>query len=389
MPDVNALHLSLTDFSNASRVIKETRSLTAAGVFDHIYIVALHRSGLGLAERESISDQVTLHRLVLSSRRLGVSLFAYALMYLEFAFTVGRLFRGRQIRCVNAHSLAILPVAWLLARWWSAKLVFDAHELETETNGLKGRRQRVSRWLERTLIHRCDLIIVVGESIADWYADAYQMERPVVVFNAPALQYYPDSSRLREQLELDPGQRILLYQGLLTTGRGVEVALEYFANRKSSDLVMVFMGYGPLWELVRQASSNCSLIHGVPAVPPDEVLQYTASADYGIAFGGNVCLSYDLSMPNKLFEYLMAGLPVIVSPLQEMARFVEQHACGVVAEGFDADSLDQSIDKLLSQDRETLSAAARKAAQENAWERQADKLEMAYLQADIGKATLN
>ncbi len=389
MSDFNALHLSLTDFSNASRVIKETRSLTDARVFDHIYIAALHRSGAGLAEREAISSHVALYRLVLASRRLGASIFAYGMMYLEFSIAVWRLFRNKQIKCVNAHSLAILPVAWLLARCWSAKLVYDAHELETETNGLHGRRQRISRWLERKFIYRCDLVIVVGESIADWYAETYKIDRPAVIFNAPVMQHYPESTRLRDQLGLLPEQRILLYQGLLTTGRGIEVLLEHFTSRPATDLVMVFMGYGPLWGQIERIAVTCSSVRAVRAVPPDEVLQYTASADYGVAYGDDICLSYDLSMPNKLFEYLMAGLPVIVSPLHEMSTFVMKYSCGVVGKRFGADSLANAIEDLMQRDRADLSAAARLAARDNAWERQEEKMICAYRCSKIGKDELS
>ncbi|MBF4323133.1 glycosyltransferase, partial [Vibrio anguillarum] len=212
---------------------------------------------------------------------------------------------------------------WLLKKLFKVKLVYDAHELETEKNGLNGFRQRISKYIESLFIRSCDLIIVVGENIADWYANAYKIERPLVVKNSPRFRLQAKKNLFRERLGILPNQKILLYQGGLMKGRGVQLILDAFKERKDSHVVAVFMGYGDLTTEVEQAAKNHQNIFYFPAVSPNVVLDYTASADIGISLIENTCLSYYFCMPNKLFEYAMAGIPVIVSDMKEMAEAVQ------------------------------------------------------------------
>lgn len=94
--------------------------------------------------------------------------------------------------------------------------------------------------------------------------------------------------------------------------------------------VVVFMGYGPLATMIQDAAATHGNIYYHPAVSPDVLPAYTASADVGLCLIENLCLSYNYCLPNKLFEYLMAGLPVLVSDLQELRRFVRQHPVGPI-----------------------------------------------------------
>src|SRR5690606_29052144 len=103
--------------------------------------------------------------------------------YLEYCWRVFFFYRKKNIKVVNVHSLGLLPLGYVLKKLYKAKLVYDAHELETETNGSKGFRQKLSKWLEKKLIHKADMTLVVSESIADWYANEYNIARPPVVLN--------------------------------------------------------------------------------------------------------------------------------------------------------------------------------------------------------------
>lgn len=373
---MNNLHISLNELTNASRVLKQTSSLAGSSYFNRIYIAGLHLDSL--KKEEIISEKITLNRFSLSTRKLSKNFFVQIIKYLEYCFRVTLFYRKKNIKMVNVHSLGLLPLGLLLKKIYKAKLVYDAHELETETNGSKGFRQKLSKWLEKKLIHKADMTLVVSESIADWYANEYNIARPPVVLNAPNTRELKINNHFREQLGIREDQIILLYQGGLMPGRGVHLILEAFKQRKDDKVVAVFMGYGPLEADIKIAAEQHSNIYFFPAVPPQVVLEYTASADFGISLIENTCLSYYYCMPNKLFEYAMAGLPVLVSNMKDMSELVTRYAMGAVISDFSADGINQAVDNFLAQDLTRMKANAYQAACENAWEVQEQKMLAAY-----------
>jgi glycosyltransferase involved in cell wall biosynthesis len=236
--------------------------------------------------------------------------------------------RGVKVRCFNSHSLAVLPLSVLIKFWKRCVLVYEPHELETETAGLRGLRQWLMRFLERALIDWADAVCFVNRSISDWYVARYRLAQTWVVRNVP---YKTDSDPirtgyLRKALGIGPETQIFLYQGLLSPGRGVGLLINVFS--RLPDLHLVLMGYGEMVSQVRAASEENENIHYMPAVPPERVKYYTVDADVGIALIEKVCLSYYLSLPNKLFEYASCNVPVVVSSFPEMGRFVYEYDCG-------------------------------------------------------------
>src|SRR5204862_484616 len=183
------------------------------------------------------------------------------------------------------------------------------HELETETANNCGLRRLLSRRLERSLIRSCDSVVCVSDSIADWYAREYAISRPAVVRNIPDTRFHQagEAQNLRRRLHIPDGTLLFIYQGGLFRGRRVEQLIRVFESARQ-DRHLVFMGYGDLEELVKAAAARCGNIHFHPPVPPQEVLKHTAGADVGLIGVENVCLSYYYSLPNKLFEYLAAGI---------------------------------------------------------------------------------
>ena len=138
------------------------------------------------------------------------------------------------------------------------------------------------------------------------------------------------------------------------------------------------MGYGELEKKIKLASKLYNNIFFHKVVSNNELLSYTASADIGVALIENICLSYNFCMPNKLFEYAMATLPVVVSNVKEMSAFVEKHQMGVTVMNNTVEDFSYVIDKLLRMDFNTLSQNSRKAALENSWEHQEAKMKIVY-----------
>jgi len=373
---ISNLHISLTNFKNEGRVLKETRSIISHGIAEKVFIAALHEEDL--QEHESISNKINLKRFHLASRYLPKNFFWQAIKYIEFLIRVWWYYKKKSIKMINVHSLGLLPLGVFLKYCYGAKLIYDTHELETEINGLNGFRKKLAKITEKSLIRFVDQTFVVSQSIADEYSRMYQGINPVVILNCPYYTPPIKSNLFREHFGISQDVVIFLYQGGLSKERGICSILEAFKTMQDPRKVIVFMGYGPLEKEIKEASSKYSNIYFYPAVPVDEVLKYTSAADVGIHFIKNTCLNHYYCMPNKLFEYIGGGLPVIVSNVYEMASFVNKYKVGVVARDDTPQALLEAIDEIYKTDLTVLKRNTLEVARKFCWEVQEKGMISAY-----------
>jgi glycosyltransferase involved in cell wall biosynthesis len=225
-----------------------------------------------------------------------------------------------------------LPIAARIKKLTGAKLIYDAHELETETYERKGVRQAVARIAEKHLLSTVDVMITVSPSIQAWYGERYPGLPIRLVRNVPERHSGSlISQRLRERFGVPDDALLFVYVGALRWGKGVEPALVAFQDSRVRHH-LVFLGTGPLQPVVEAASRNCSRIHYLSPVPPGDVLSYVSGADVSLCFTDDSCLSRRFSLPNKLFESLVAGVPVLVSPLPDLSAIVAKYNGGWVVE---------------------------------------------------------
>jgi glycosyltransferase involved in cell wall biosynthesis len=374
------LHISLTNLKNESRVLKETNSLIQHNIFKKIYIVGLWEEGL--QHTQKIDTNRIINRINLKSRNLPKNIFFQSFKYIEFLFVL--FFKYKNFQVVNIHSLGLLPIGVLFKLLHKTKLIYDAHEYETEIQGIKGSRKKLAKFLEKKLIRYCDRIIVVSESIADEYKKLYpDLERPFIVLNTPPYKDIKKKDIFRETFNIPKDKTIFLYQGGLSSGRGIEILLDTFKLIDDNKSVIVFMGYGELEEQIIKVSNEENNIYFHKAVTPDILLDYTSSADFGISTIEDSCLSYRYCLPNKMFEYLMADLPVIVSNLYEMKRLVENNNIGVVAKENTPQGLKQAIGEAIKLDKDELNKNIQKVKQVYNWEEQEKVLLKAYKELEV------
>jgi len=289
----------------------------------------------------------------------------------------------------HAHDLTMLPIAARFRARQGGALVYDSHELYLETQSMARLRPLWrSLWFayERHHIARCDAVITVNESIAEELATRYALRtKPTIVQNCPPRWRSdtedPRTDHLRRHLGISSHNRIALYQGGLTAFRGIEQLVEALRRPGLERLAVVCLGYGPLRETLRAAATDASLagrLYVVDAVPPDVLLEWVSSADVAIIYTQPVCMNHRLVSPNKLFESLAAGTPVVASRLPEIQRVMARDDVGALVDPYRLEELVAGIRSILDQPPDRY-AELRKRCRKMAlgrynWEREGQKL---------------
>lgn len=359
--------LLMSALDHDSRVRKEIAALQKADF--KVTALTVNSTKRAPCEHVSISH---------AHRRVLVPGMSAAILYARF---IRQAINLRKHDVVHCNDLNTLPVGVLLKAlsWGRIRIVYDAHEFESnQVPNQSGWSIWYLQTLERALIQFADVVVTVSQSIANEYQRLYGIRPPKVVLNCPP--YRPVRAKhdlFRSALGIGPDQKIFLYQGGLTFGRGIELLLKTFDGPKRHS-VIVFMGYGPLERMIKQHAAISENIFFYPAVSSDNLLDYTSSADVGIVVAENVCRSYDYSLPNKLFEFVMAGLPVVTSNLTEMRQFVESNGIGVVVSENSVRAVEEAMQTVLRLDLKRVAARLDALRSVYCWEQQELSLRCAY-----------
>ena len=230
----------------------------------------------------------------------------------------------------HGHDLDGLAAAVVAADRTGALVVYDSHEVYPES-GRHARQGVFARFwlrsLERRLARRAVALVTVNRSLEQILRRNLGITRSVVVHNAPPRWTPPEPppDLLRERLHLPPEARIALYHGGFSAHRGLEQLAEAILEPGLERIHAVFLGYGSERAMLDELATDPRFggrLHVVDAVPPAELLPWVASADVAVMPIQPSTLNHRLSTPNKLFEALAAGVPVVVSDFTEMREIV-------------------------------------------------------------------
>jgi len=339
-------------FVDDNRVIREAKTLVESGY--EVTIFALHKRGL--REKEEMHG-FKVNRIYLTSERLPQYNIFQILKYFEFGMRCYLKIRKKDISICHCHDLEALPIGYLIMRSKRCKLIYDSHELWGDPGYLSFSRPSypeiiffIQRELERFIMKRAKVVITVSDSIADFIARQNKIRRPYVIKNVPDLIKKRKSNKIKEKIGIISDKRkIILYQGGIQRGRGLENLI--LSMRWVDNNVLVILGDGVIKEELKGLATKHKIgekVFFIDAVPPGEILSYTCSADIGVHPIENICLNNYYCLPNKLFEYLMAGLPVVISNFPEMAKIVKRYEVGEVFNPEEPQDISRAINSLLN-----------------------------------------
>lgn len=237
---------------------------------------------------------------------------------------------------IHVHDLPRLRVGVVAKKKLHVPLIYDAHELYPEIVTLTPTQRRLLARRERRYIKEATSVITVNEYIANEMSKRYGIKPPLVILNAtswPAsLERGKPWDNFRERFAIEKDQKILLFQGWMSHTRGLQVLI-HAMKRVPEHVHLVCMGYGdarPQLEAIAAMEGLNQRVHFMDAVPQDELLGWTASADMGIIPYQPVDLNTYYCSPNKLYEFIQADVPIIANDLPYLRQVIAGEQFGIV-----------------------------------------------------------
>lgn len=349
-----------------SRVLREAISLKKGGY--EVKVIAYHEANLPEFEHK---EGIPVYRIKLKSRSWSKSYFVQIIKWLELFYRI--LKNHKDADFYHVCDVLPLPVGMLIKKFFNknAKVVYDAHELEFDKNVSRKFYGKLIRFLEARYIKKVDAMMTVSQPIAEAYGKHYNITPPKVVMNCANLQQVIPNQVFRKKFNLKPEQKIILYQGNLKPHRGVEQLIEAFKTF-SNQYVLVLLGMpftDHYLDYLEKEMAQANNIFYHPAVAPSELLAYTASADIGTYLIQKTNRSHDMSLGNKIFEYIHAGLPIITSDLM-VTREVIGNKLGCVIKEDTTSAIKNAIDTILENGVQHYKKELQIAAQKYNWENQ-------------------
>lgn len=368
----NKVVLSVTnDLYTDPRVDKVCNFLTRNG-FDVTLVGRRYKDSEKLAPRA-----YKMHRMCLLFRKGG-------LFYAEYNIRLFFYLLFHHFDLFVANDLDTLLPNFLISKLKRKRLVYDSHEYFCGELSIADRPfvKRVWKSIERFCFPKLKDVITVSQSIVDQYEQEYGI-RPHLVRNIPP-KATPPVTESRASLQLPEDKTIIILQGNgINEGRGGEELVEAmpFVDEKA---VFLIVGSGTVIPQLKERVKDLQLEHRVrfvSRVTPEMLYNYTYLSDIGIALDRDLSMNLRFSLPNKLFEYIKAGTPVVVSNLVERARIVGQYRVGLIVEDFQAENIAEKINKLVNDKQlyDEMKANCKIAAEDLCWENEEKVLEEIYL----------
>lgn len=301
--------------------------------------------------------------------------------YFNFARTLCSQLRNGRADIYFAEDIYTLPFAAYYARKNKGKLIYNSRELYAFLGG-HAKKKHLSfllRTIEKIFIKKCNLVLTTGELDTQFLEKMYSISNVITVRNIPAYSRPDNSIDLRKELNIPEDKVILLYQGVLLKGRGIQKVFK--ALQRIDNAVFLILGEGEqragFGKLAEELGVADKVIY-YGMVPHSKLVNYSAAADAGIALIENISLSYYYALPNKLFEYIMAGVPVISSTLPQMKKIVDDYGVGITANAENEEDVYIAVRDFIA-DREAMKVYKENclnAAKELNWQMEFEKLKI-------------
>ncbi len=273
---------------------------------------------------------------------------------------------------IHANDLNALLPAYFASKKLKCKIIYDSHEIFTENSGIATSYIKHTFWkiVERNLIQKVDLVISVSNAAADYLSNLYNIPKPMVITNC--------SKRQIEEEHIKSEKFEILNHGKFYEGRGYEMMIEAAEITSNKDISYVLRGYGKLEDQLKKnvTDKKISNVRFDQPVKTHELISYAKKSHVGIAITLPININFKLTVSNKIFEYLAAGLPVIMSDVPEHRYLNEKYNFGIILKENTAEALKEAVMILYENKKlyDMYSTNAKATASELNWENEFKKL---------------
>lgn len=301
------------------------------------------------------------------------------LFYLQFGLKLFSRLMKQKSDIYFASDLYSLPFCTIAAKIKGKKVFYDAREVYTEIPALNSKKivKKLVKIIEGHYIKKCDYIVTTGQLDSDYIENLYKLDKTDVLRNLPLPVYDIKPVDYKTKFKNFNDGKIILYQGIIVLGRGIETYFEVLKKYEKSYLVLLGGGEDEDYYKNMAAEMNISdKVYFAGKISQNELLNYTAGADIGLSLIDNLSKNNYYALPNKLFEYIMAGIPVIVSDMPQMKKIVDEFKVGkVISDGSSEELID--VIKNWEQNPDDYKLAAKNckpAADELNWNKEFEKI---------------
>lgn len=332
--------------------------------------------GRQLADSAPLSRSYTTHRMRLFFRK-------GALFYAEYNVRLFFFLLFHKAHVLHSNDLDTLLANYLVAKLRSLPLVYDSHEYFTGVPELQNRKRVRQIWeaIEAWIFPDLQHVFTVNESIAECYAKLYHKSL-TPIRNIPMRSAAPLPAS-RASLGLKESDFLVINQGTgINVDRGMEELVEALLLLPE-DVHLVLLGKGDAIPALKKKVDHLALherVHFLPPRPYAEMMAITACCDLGVSLDKNSNANYRMSLPNKLFDFIKAGIPVLTTQLVEVQKVVDSYQIGRTIATCDATAIAQGITSMRQEGKEAYRKALQKASTELYWEREVIPLLKTYEQ---------
>lgn len=325
-------HITHTDVLKDSRILKQITALAEA--FNDIEVHAIGLKSDDGPDEFVVSEKLMIHSINPISRKIKPRIIRHIIVFIVLSIqSFMHLMRVRP-KVIHCHDTMVLPIGGIYSILSGSKLIYDAHELESQKNGQTILLSFITILFEKLLWWRISLFITVSGSIEKFYREKYGDKKSILILNSPKnanTVNLPKTQDVRKFYNFKDTDIIYVYFGIFGKGRGIENAIAAFEEVNPSNK-LVFVGWGILENKIRLSKRFGENIFVHPAIQHELLPKFASTADFGLCLLEPISQSDFFALPNKLFEYAFAGIPILGSNFPDMSQIIDRHNLGMCFE---------------------------------------------------------